>query len=104
MERERPLAGSEVEGRGPGGGVSGLHSSSGYNASGVASLHVILPHVEMTCQLLLNYTRHLDQSAPAPALINPVYRGDERPSGRRAPCEGEQKDREIGRAAGRERG
>lgn len=25
--------------------------------------HVIFPHVQMTCQLLLNYTRHLDQSA-----------------------------------------
>lgn len=25
--------------------------------------HVIHPHVQMTCQLLLNYTRHLDQSA-----------------------------------------
>lgn len=26
-------------------------------------VHVIFPHVQMTCQLLLNYTRHLDQSA-----------------------------------------
>lgn len=25
--------------------------------------HVIFPHVQMTCQLLLNYTSHLDQSA-----------------------------------------
>lgn len=24
--------------------------------------HVIFLHVQMTCQLLLNYTRHLDQS------------------------------------------
>lgn len=26
-------------------------------------VHVIFPHVQMTCQLLLNYMRHLDQRA-----------------------------------------
>lgn len=37
--------------------VAGRHSGC------IWLVHVIFPHVQMTCQLLLNYMRHLDQSA-----------------------------------------
>lgn len=37
--------------------VAGRHSRC------IWLVHVIFPHVQMTCQLPLNYVRHLDQSA-----------------------------------------